>query len=200
MSVEREVTDLQSGQTMSLREALEKDPEEYKRLREQRKARFSRVLERGMIGDRLQVDLPPHLWGEWVPQDKQSVHEKELLGFRIDTEYATKRALHDQGDGSSVVGDCVFMVQDIEDHNLLEEIRRENFEAANGRPGQTVRLQGEEKEFVASSRTLGLPTIDESAAKVARKGELENAVRAVNLANQQSGGNSPINPGTRIIR
>lgn len=193
MSEEREVLDVQTGAMMSLSEALEKDPEEYKRLRAEHKSRFSRVLERGMIADRLQVDLPPSLWGEWVPRDKQSVYEKELLGFKVDTEYARKRALHDQGTGESIVGDCVFMIQDIEDHNLLEEIRRENFEAANGKPGGTARLQGEEKEFVASSRTLGLPTIEESAAKLARKAELETALRK----NAEAGA---LTGATRIVK
>jgi hypothetical protein len=186
MSEQRVVTDLQTGREISLSEAMSKDPDEYKRLRAERKARFSRVLERGMIADRLQVDLPATLWGEWVPNDKQSIYEKQLLGFVVDREYATKRALHDQGDNMSIVGDCVFMIQDVEDHNLLEEIRRENFEAANGKPGQTARLQGEEKEFMAQSRTIGMPTIEESASKAARKADLESAVRSINLQNQEA--------------
>ena len=194
MSEQREVIDTATGREMSLTEALEKDPEEYKRLRAEKKARFSRVLERGMIADRLQVDLPPTLWGEWVPNDKQSIYEKEMLGFFIDTEYATKRALHDQGDGRSIVGDCIFMTQDIEDHQLLEEIRRENFEAANGKPGQTARLQSEEREFAGMSRTIGMPTIEESRHKSARKSELEQALRAT----QQGQVQAPT--ATRIIK
>lgn len=177
MSQEREIIDVATGREISLTEALEKDPEEYKRLRAERKTRFSRVLERGIIADRLQVDLPPTLWGEWVPRDKASIFEREMLGFKIDTEFATKRALHDQGTGESIVGDCVFMVQDIEDHNLLEEIRKENFESANGKPGRAARLQGEEREFAAQSRTIGMPTIEESVAKSARKAELQAALQ-----------------------
>jgi hypothetical protein len=177
MSEEREVIDVATGREISLTEALEKDPEEYKKLRAERKARFARVLERGIVADRLQVELPPTLWGEWVPRDKSSIFERETLGFRVDTEYAPKRALHDQGTGESIVGDCVFMVQDIEDHNLLEEIRKEAFEAANGKPGRAARLQGEEKEFGALSRTIGMPTIEESVAKTARKEELQAALQ-----------------------
>jgi hypothetical protein len=188
MSEERGVIDLQTGTEISLSQALEKDPEEYKRLRAEKKARFSRVLERGMVADRLKVDLPPSLWGEWVHDDRQSITEMQLLGFKIDSEYATKRALHDQGDGRSLVGDCVYMVQDIEDHLLLEEIRRENYEATHGKANRTARLQGEEKEFVASSRVLGLPTIEESAAKSARKAELEAALSKSAKAQQATGG------------
>lgn len=194
MSEEREVTDLQSGATISLSAALEKDPEEYKRIRAERKARFSRVLERGMIADRLKVDLPPNLWGEWIHNDLQSITEAKLLGFQIDTEYATKRALHDQGDGMSVVGDCVYMVQDMEDHLLLEEIRRENYEAAHGKPSRAVRLQGEEKEFAGATRTLGLPTIEESATKQARRAELESALH------QNAQQRVVAAPGAKIIK
>lgn len=194
MSEERTVTDLQTGSQISLSEALEKDPEEYKRLRAERKARFSRVLERGMIADRLKVDLPPHLWGEWVHNDRQSITEMQLLGFKIDTEYAPKRALHDQGDGMSLVGDTLFMVQDIEDHNLLEEIRRENYAATHGKAQTVNRLQGEEREFSSSTRTLGLPTIEESASKQARKAELESALA------QTAQARNAVQPGARIIK
>ena len=140
--------------------------------REQRKARLVKVLDRGLTADRLHVPLPSHLHGEWVPNDQTAIYEKEALGFKIDTEFAPKRALHSKGDGKSIVGDCVFMVCAKEDKEIIDEIRHEQYLRLNRKQSE----QKEEKDFNAQTRKLGLETITEGSINQARKDELEQAM------------------------
>jgi hypothetical protein len=140
--------------------------------REQRKARIAKVLDRGLSHDRLAVPLPDNLYGEWVSNDQVSIFEKEALGFKIDTEYAPKRALHSKGDGKSIVGDCVFMICNKEDKQLIDEIRNEQYLRINRKASE----QKEEKDFNQVTRKLGLETLTESTVNEARKAELETAL------------------------
>lgn len=121
-------------------------PEEESRA--EKKARRAKVYDRGVIGDRLYVELPEGLYGEWVKNDVVEIHRKEGLGFKIDTEYAKRRALHDKGDGASYVGDVVFMVCSKEDKEIIDEIRRERYEAThNPKSGK----QKEERDFLGTA-------------------------------------------------
>jgi hypothetical protein len=140
--------------------------------REQKKIRLMSVLDRGASSERLNVDLPPHLHGEWVPLDDVSVYEKERLGFSIDKEFAPKRALHSKGDGKSIVGDCVYMTCLREDYEIMLEIRDDQYLKAN-RKGS---VQKEEKDFNSLTRTEGLETVNEGNINQARKEELEAAM------------------------
>lgn len=146
-------------------------PEERRRAR---KARLAGVYERGVVGDRLHVELPPSLHGEWVPNSNVDIQRKEALGFRIDTEYAPKRALHDKGDGASYVGDCVFMVCDREDKEIIDEIRRERYEATHNPKRGT---QKEERDFVGQAGDINAPTA-ESKVREARKEDISAALSA----------------------
>src|SRR5512134_1033127 len=103
-----------SGERKITPEDMRKTAEEAKKLRAEKKARFARVLDRGFSVDRLTVELPPDLYGEWIPTDQ--VDRAELLGFRDGAEYANKRQLHAGADGKARVADVVFMVQDREEH------------------------------------------------------------------------------------
>jgi hypothetical protein len=196
VSQERVVTDTATGEEITVAEALERDPEEHKRLRAERKAKFARVLDRGIVNERLHVDLPPHIHGEWVPNDKLEIHRMATLGYTIDTEYARKRPLHtdDQGDGRSVVGDTVFMICSKEDKEILDEIRADEFERANGSPNDPNAPQREEKDFEARNTKIGMPVVEESRHRTARKAELEAALQrtaaeAEKPAQPQSKGN-----------
>lgn len=142
--------------------------------RKARKARLAGVYERGVVGDRLHVDLPPSLYGEWVPNINTEIHRKEALGFKKDTEYAKKRALHDKGDDASYVGDCVFMICDREDKDIIDEIRKERYEAThNPRRGK----QKEERDFVSQAGDINAPTT-ESKVREARKEDISAALSA----------------------
>lgn len=181
MSTEREVmqTDGTSATMETLATAQERDPAAIKAIRDAKKAKLVRILQRGYAHDRIAVELPDTLYGEWIVNDQFSIHEAETIGFRIDTEYASKqlRGAHDVGDGRAVLGDCIFMVMDAEDKAIHDEIRREAFELANGKPGVERATQKEERDFAAIQRQQGLPVVEESRNRQARKAELEAVLR-----------------------
>lgn len=198
MSEEREVIRLgrstPSG-TIALSEAKELHKQETGESLEEnfslleRKARIARVLERGVTADRLAVDLPDGLYGEWVPRDLTEIDRKKLLGFRLDDEYAKKRSLHSLGDGSAVVGDVVFMVTTRENKELIDLVKRERFERLHGSFKKKRGPQVEEKAFADQVRTrLGehVPVIDESEARPAGKEEIEAALKEDDLAAQNA--------------
>lgn len=89
------------------------------------KAKLSIALDRGFLYDRLKVDLPSDLYGEWVLNNVNEIRRKEGLGYRLDNEYSTSRALHDDGTSSTVIGDVVFMIVDKSRHEVIKEILME---------------------------------------------------------------------------
>lgn len=182
MSEQREFIDVKSGVPIATSQALAQEAEENRKRRAEKKQRIARVLTRGVIIDRLHVDLPEGLYGEWMPNDKLAIAEAELLGFRVDTQYARKNALHKDADGgASVLGDVVFMICDREDKDIIDELRAEAFEAAHGKRGKGG--QKEEREFQNQLRALdGFPIVDESATRAARKEELKDALQAMSGA------------------
>jgi hypothetical protein len=124
------------------------------------KAKAVRVLDRGVTGDRQQVELPDDKYGEWVPDDKMEIFRMEALGFHVDKEYASKRALHDAGgDGTSKIADTIFMVCDREMKEVIDEIERERYEAANSPRGGK---QKEERDFASEAKQVGLPDATKS--------------------------------------
>jgi hypothetical protein len=140
--------------------------------RDQKKARLAQVLDRGLTADRLHVPLPSGIHGEWVPNDQSAIYEKEALGFKIDTEYAPKRALHSKGDGKSIVGDVVYMICDKENKEIIDEIRNEQYLRLNRKQG----TQKEERDITSQTSKIGLEPINEGSVSPARKEELENAM------------------------
>lgn len=152
--------------------------------REIRKARLAEIYYRGFANDRLDVQLPKHLYGEWVPfkDGGVAIDRKKALGFKIDTEYATKRALHDASatvGGGSAIGDCVYMVCDMETKEILDEIRIEKFKSMHEPKGGKAK---EEREFLASAPAETLPSA-ESAARVAKKADITAAIEAASRDN-----------------
>lgn len=177
--------------------AVALDPAETQRIRKEKKARLARILDRGMVADRLSVELPHDKHGEWIPNDKAEIYRMQALGFWVDKEYATKRALHDQGDGASVVGDAIFMVCEKENKEILDEIRRENYEAINGRPGAVRGSQREEKDAAANIRRIGMPIVEESRERQARKADLVAALSANQEGTgSQAAGGATITPAS----
>lgn len=162
---------------MTASDSAARDPIEIQRLREERKAKFIRVRHRGATHDKLQVELPESLYGEWISNDKFAIAEAEAIGFKVYTDgNPDKNSLHKQGDGTLVIGDAIFMVMDSEDKELHDEIRREEFNAANGMTSGVQ--QREEGDATSLIRNSGLPIIDESKARTARKAEIQEALAA----------------------
>lgn len=135
------------------------------------KKRVAQILDRGFAVDRLHVDLPPHLYGEWVSRDQQAIHRMELLGFKIDTEYARARRLHDGGDGASYVGDVVFMVAPREVKEAIDEVRRDVYNRTH------LKRQREDSEFVERNKELGMPPIANSTLTNVSGPEIEAALK-----------------------
>ncbi|KKL62621.1 hypothetical protein LCGC14_2183340, partial [marine sediment metagenome] len=46
-----------------------------------RRARLATILERGRTVDRLHVELPEDVHGEWVPNEQKDILHYESLGF-----------------------------------------------------------------------------------------------------------------------
>lgn len=115
------------------------------------KARIAEVLDRGVVGDRLFVDLPPDMDGQWVPRDQQAMFRMEALGYQVDTKWAPARRLHDKGDGASHVGDVVFMVAPKIIREVIDEVKRDRYNRIHAPKGGK---QKEEKDFEAQNQQV----------------------------------------------
>jgi hypothetical protein len=145
--------------------------------RAQKKARLAVLLDRGFIQDRLKVPLPDDLHGEWVRNDPIDIQRLRTLGFEVDTQYATSRSLHNDGTGSAVIGDVIFMTTSRENKELIDEIRHEQFLRSN-----SPRKAREEKQFedkTAKDTGGQIPTFTDSTQRTMRKEELAAALQEV---------------------
>jgi hypothetical protein len=110
------------------------------------------VLDRGVVNQRLNVDLPSDVYGEWVTNTKDEIYRMESMGFEIDSQYAPSRALHSEGDGKSIVGDVVFMTCPKVVKESIDKIRRTEYMAMNMKK-KTMR---EESNFIRTNAEQGL--------------------------------------------
>jgi len=146
-----------------------------------RKAKLINVLERGVIHDRLKVELPPDVHGEWCRNDPLEIARLETLGFQVETRFGQERALNSDGDGKLIVGDVIFMTTSRENKELIDEIRQDEFYRMNGKPGENSTK--EEKEFADLNRIgtqgdIGT-SIESKTAKVGSSG-IEDTMRQIN--------------------
>lgn len=148
--------------------------------RAQRKARMAQVLDRGIVSDRLNVDLSEQgLHPEWVHKD--DVVKKRALGFKIvDKELLPGRSLHDTGDSHITVGDVVLMACDLETKEIIDEIRKEKYDKIHAPKGGK---QKEEREFESQVDKTSSPIV-ESTVRTAKKQDITDAI---NAANSQKG-------------
>ncbi len=165
--------------------------------RAEKKARIARVLERGYIVDRLTVDLPGELHGEWVAIDQ--IERWEALGFWVDKEHAHKRALHPDTQepaaaGPSRVGDVIFMTCLQEDFEIMQEVKKEMYAERHGSPADKKRkMQEEEREFKnLVEEDIGLPVVDEGKETPVGKSGIDDGIneakRRVESANPAPAG------------
>lgn len=143
------------------------------------KARLAQVLDRGVVNERLHVDLPSDMHGEWVPNTREEIYRMETLGFEVDTTYAKQRALHNDGTDKAIIGDVIFMTCSKMVKEVIDEVRREKFEALHGvKNGK----QKEERDFEAvSKRTLEeahMSSSVHSSVRSADKAQIEAALDA----------------------
>lgn len=155
--------------------------------RADKKKKFISILERGIVDDRLMVDLPPHLHGQWVRKDVFSIDRLKSLGYWIDTEYAVDRSLHSDGTKTAQIADVIFMVCTKEDHDILEEIRHDEFVKNHGTPGQQKKTSREEREFATALQEAtggDIPLVNDGQSRAVRAAEL---AQTLNKLNKQGG-------------
>lgn len=141
---------------------------------DQYKARVARVLDRSFVVDRLHVELPDDLWGEWCPNEPWEILRYETLGFSIDKEFATKRKLNDTGDGKAVVGDVVYMTQPKWQHDILEAEKASIYHKTH-----LQKKQKEEKDFEGNVKSLGdVPVIVSSSHEQASGSTIRESLGA----------------------
>lgn len=127
-------------------------------LRKEFRARAAKVVSRGFVMDRLTVDLPNDVHGEWVADDPASIAEAQALGFEIDKEYATKNKLHTNAIGEAKVGDAVFMTMPKWMKEEIDIIKKQEYDRHHGLRGGKP---AEETQY-ASNISKETPLINES--------------------------------------
>lgn len=174
MSIERDTKTL-----VGISEGVLTPEQKAAETKAERRARLVHILDRGHMHDRMKVDLPPHLHGEWARNKQEDIFYMQSLGFDIDREHATKRAINSNasaGDGV-VVGDVIFMTCPKDVKEEIDAIRQEQMFAKSGRPGDNIGR--EEKEFQALTAISSggeIPTMVESKTRAVTASEVATAV------------------------
>lgn len=83
--------------------------------------RLVSVLGRGFTYDRLAVDLPADIHGEWVHESEVSA--MKVIGFELDKKYAVGQSTETRADGAAKVLDVVFMTCPKRHHELIQKAK-----------------------------------------------------------------------------
>lgn len=138
------------------------------------KRRAVRILERGHLADRLNVPLPPNVYGEWVANDPVEITRMQLAGFEEDHKYATSHALHNDGTGRAKLGDVIFMTTDKMNYEVIEEYRRELFDKTHGKKKNKPK---EEAEFAPMLEGQGIgKVINDSNLQIIDREQIQRIV------------------------
>lgn len=113
-------------------------------------AKVISILDRGILHDRLHVELPPGIHGEWVRNDPLEIDRLQAIGFRDGTPFVDQRILHHDGQRGTI-GDVTYMVCPQQVYDLIEKARHEKLIRDNGKPGDVGRKTREELEFEANN-------------------------------------------------
>lgn len=141
------------------------------------KARFASVLERGYVNDRLKVDLPPDLHGEWVRHDPVEISDYKSLGFKIDDTYAPKRSLHSSNATEAVIGDVIFMTCPKWVKELIDA-EKEKFKAARYNPRKPEDETAYENNVKQSTGGI-IPSINNSKTEQVTAEDISEALAAM---------------------
>lgn len=128
--------------------------------REELEIRIARVLERGMLSERLQVELPDGMYGEWVADDPVEIYRMKSMGFEEDIKYATASALHTDGSGRAKVGDTIFMTAPRLVKDVIDSVSRKKYEQSHGKK------KTEEEKYTELINMQGTPVINKSNSQV----------------------------------
>jgi hypothetical protein len=137
----------------------------------ERKARHSAILDRGVMFDRLSVDLPADLHGEWIRNESMAIDHMRGLGFWVDETYATRRALNSDGTKANIVGDVIFMVTMKENKRLIDRVHQERVIREQRNPKQQ-REETEGREKVP----VEIPVFSESNSRPMTAADIKTAL------------------------
>lgn len=139
---------------------------------DKQKARLVTILDRGIVFDRLKVDLPNDLHGEWCRNDPLEIDRMRTLGFWVDTTYATRRRLHSDGSGANIVGDVIHVVTTKENKKMIDRVQLENQERFNKRPKDAP-----EETTGRSSVPSEIPVFSQSTQRPATVSDVVDALK-----------------------
>lgn len=143
-------------------DVVELTPEEAEALREQKIAKLTQVLSRGVLNDKLHslilTAVPKGRVGKLVRDRDEDIIRHSNLGYTFEV-VPGAQGLHATADGRVRVGDLVLMTISQEDHELLVEIRRR---------GIRRKLDLAKNEAKARMQEDGIPVIDDSRRLVGR--------------------------------
>lgn len=152
---------------------------------EEQVAKVATILDRGILHDRLKVDLPPDIHGEWARNDPLEISRMQTLGFWVDNTYATKRQIHSDGSSSNVIGDVIHMCTLKSNKEMIDKVRMEQVRRQNMSRKQK---QKEEDEFASDvARATGevIPTFVESSTRTATASDVRAALARADAQTQK---------------
>lgn len=151
--------------------------------RRELKAKLTEILDRGVVQDRLHVDLPDHLHGEWVLNNPLEINRLKLLHFEVDTEYAPKRSIHGDGSSSGIVGDVIHMICPREVKEIIDEIRSDQAKEIYKTRKVAGTDQGrEDRDFIESVKKtpgFGVTAFSESKEHAATYEDVKSALKGI---------------------
>jgi hypothetical protein len=152
MAEQREATQVKSELTTDqLQEELNKRVEARRKLKEGLRVN---LLDRAAVSTALDLSwLPKGLSGQWCRNETLRINDLRALNYEVYKDNSI-RGLHDaNADGSVVVGDLILMTCSRENREIIDELRKEEYNQRHGKPGDN-QLQLEEKAFMAEQNTL----------------------------------------------
>lgn len=114
--------------------------------------KFIDIAERGVVGIRTNVELPPDVHGEWCSNTPEDIAAAQMMGFQVDNKYAIKSALHSDGKGNPIIGDVIHMICSKRVKEAHDKAQRVLFVQTHGTPKNLT----EEREFEGNIKSLGL--------------------------------------------
>lgn len=131
--------------------------------------------DRSYLNDRLNVELPEGLYGEWIGKDDFSQYQAKAKGFVDGSQYLGEfNRLYETADGKSAVGDVVFMVIP---KWMKEEQQRVADAYAARRSGINAKDVDEAEKVMAEQMGLGVEKNEKTSARVIDGTELNTILK-----------------------
>ena len=150
--------------------------------RKERKAKIAAILNRGYVDSRLVVELPSDKFGQWIRNNSVDIQRYEALGFVLDSEFAPKRAIHNDGSDVAVVGDVVHMICSKETKEILDEINQEEIRRIHNPKRPIEESTYEESTYKDTDGVI--PTTNTSKTEKVGAADISDALRTLEFQRQ----------------